>query len=528
MAGVFLRLKLALLRSGFRSSKSYLALYLVGTILALGLGIGIGIGLAALLGGGAAKGEVLLLVVFPLIWVIWVFAPLLNSGQGDETVDPSRFELLPLSFGQQVRGLLVVGLAGPAALGTLIGALGPAFSADTSFVARLLLVAVAVAFVVLCVSWSRALGAALSGVANSRRGKELTVVIAGFVGIGMYFISRALSSATTELVDIQSAGYWNALAILPPGALGRSIPAFREGQWLIGAGLLAWGVIGSAIALAIWRWALARRLKGGGSGGHAAAAVGPVGASVLYPRFVSWLPRSATGATTAKEMRYYLFRSTLQLQQLVLGTLIALLFAGQSLVGNSPTTRITTLIGAFVLFFVLFQSAPNVFGIDNAAVSGYLLTGVDMSKVLLGKFLALLLIGFPLGLVIQVAVTAYRGDWGSLPLGIAALPVPWLVWLGLGGVLSVWAAYPIKAGRSQNNGRALASVFGGLAVAVVVLTAVAFLAIGAASLVGSPWAGVGTGWVLGLIIGLVGLRVAGNNLRRHPTRLLNRLGGDTL
>lgn len=62
---------------------------------------------------------------------------MLNSSQGDQTLDPSRLELLPLTRGQQVRGLLIAGLVSPAALGTLIGALGPALGSAMSTGARL-------------------------------------------------------------------------------------------------------------------------------------------------------------------------------------------------------------------------------------------------------------------------------------------------------------------------------------------------------------------------------------------------------
>ncbi|MFM2438474.1 MAG: hypothetical protein RLZ55_1293 [Actinomycetota bacterium] len=526
MVGVFVRLKLRILRNGFRSSAGAVVLFVLGTLTALALGVLAGLGLAQLLGGGAAKGEVLLLVAFPAVWVLWVIGPLLNTAAGDQTADPTLFALLPVSAATQVRGLLVAGLVGPAALGTLLGALGPALSGGTTLAARAALVLVAVVFVVLCVASSKAVAALMSGLANTRRGKEARVVIVGLVAASMYFLSNAATSAAVSLADKQSAGAWDVLAVLPPGALGRSVAAFREGQWLVGVGLLAWGAAGIAIALVVWRWAIERHVLS--SGGGEVRGRGPVGDGAefdLYPAYARWLPRTAVGASTAKELRYYLFRSTLQVQQLLLGTVFAILFAGRSLFSPDPGAM-GQFVGAIVLFFVLFQSAPNVFGIDNAAVSGYLLSGVDMRRILQGKLLALLLIGVALGVVLQLAMAATHGTWSELPVGLAALPIPWLVWVGLGSVLSVGGAYPIKAGRNTVAGRVYLVLFGGMFGAAVVLALVAIASILTSKTVGNQWAGIGVGWVLGAAIGWLGLRFASARLMANPTSLLVALGGD--
>lgn len=527
MAWVFVRLKAALLRSGFQASKGYLALYVIGSLLALSAGVIAGLLLASLLGeGGGETGEVLLLVALPMVWIFWIITPLLSGGQGDQTVDPSRLELLPLSFGQQVRGLLMAGLLGPAAAGTLLGALGPALARGEGIATRLFLVVVAVAFTVLCVAWSRSIGAAFAGILDSRRGKELLVVLAAVIVAPVYFITEALASATEALVKQTSAGWWNLLAVLPPGALGRSISAVRDGQWPLALLLLAWGIAGIAIALLVWRWALARRLNASGTSREHSAA-GPIGESVLYPAYLRWLPRSPVGATTAKEMRYFLFRSTLQLQQLVLGAMLAILIVGSQVLSDD-SSGMAAFLGAIVVFMVLFQASTNVFGIDNAAVSTYLLTGVDLARVLLGKFIALLLLALPLGVVFQVAIAILRRDTSLLWIGLVALPIPWLLWLGLGSVTSVKLAAPITPGKRSSGAGVvlgiLGGLFGALFVAGVVIAAAAFVG----TLTGSTWLGVAAAWLLSAAVGFTGLRVASSAVDRDPPALLARLGEDRL
>jgi ABC-2 type transport system permease protein len=525
MARVFVRLKLRLLRNGFSASPGTAVLYGLGTLLAVGGGVILAVVLASTVGGTEKAGTVLPLVVFAFIWLIWIVGPLLNSSQGDQSIDPSRLEILPLSHSAQVRGLWVAGLVGPAALGTFIGAVGAAFATGLSALARVGTVLCAVLLVLMCVAWSRALAAAFTGALNSRRGRDLTVALSGLIGIVIYFASQRLSTEMSNLSTTSSAGGYDLLAVLPPAALGRALAALKSGDWLLATGLMLWGAVGIGLALIVWRWALARRLDGGGAGGKTREAGRPIGASVLYPSWVPWLPRNPMGATAAKEMRYYLFRSTLQLQQLVLGTVFALLFAGRSLFDSDPGPM-ADYLGALVLFVVLFQSAPNVFGIDNASASTYLLTGVKMSEVLAGKLVALLLIGLPLGVVLQLVATAVHGHWSQLPLGLVAVPVPWLVWLGLGSQLSVRAAFPVAPGRRENSSAALVATFGGLLIGGVLVIALLAAAAAVSEAIGSPWAGLAAAWVLAALVGVLGLRNAAAVVDANPTALLAKLGGD--
>jgi len=527
MVWVFVRLKWTLLRSSFTSSKASAVIYLLGTACAVVFGVLMAAYLAVALSPTSTYGGLLPLVLFTMVWVFWVIGPLLNQSQGDQTIDPARMELLPLSDSDQVRGLLVSGVVGPAALFTFLGALGAAFAADLPILARVAAVIAAAVFVLLCVGWSRAVAAVFSGVLNSRRGRDLTIAFSGIMGIAIYLISQQLNNEVLALTSEQVTGAYSLLAILPPAAVGLAVIALSEGQWLVAFGLLVWGAVGIALGLLLWRWALARRLDGGGAAMSVKAKAGPVGDSVLYPKALGWLPRTAVGATAAKEVRYYLFRSTLQLQQLVIGTVIAVLVVGQTLFSSDPSP-LTNFLGAFVIFMVLWQSAPNVFGIDNAATSTYLLSGVRLGDVLLGKMLAVLIIMLPIAAVIQVAASAVHATWSQLPVGLAVLPLPWLVWLGLGSLISVRAGFPLIPGRKPNSAKALTAVLGALVGALVLVALIVGVAIGFVVLTGLAWLGVIAAWICALAIGYGGFRSAAVWADNHPADLLAELGGDRL
>ncbi len=190
MVRVFVRLKWRLLLASFRASTASAIIYAIGAVLAVVFGILMAAYIAVALSVNNDLGSLLPLVLFVAVWIFWVIGPLMNQSQGDETIDPGRLELLPLSNKTQVRGLLISGLVGPAALFTFLGAMGAVFAGGIPILARLLSVVCAVIFVLLCVSWSRAVGALFSGVLNSRRGRDLTIALSGLVGIGVYAISQ--------------------------------------------------------------------------------------------------------------------------------------------------------------------------------------------------------------------------------------------------------------------------------------------------------------------------------------------------
>jgi ABC-2 type transport system permease protein len=523
MVWVFVRLKLALMRSGFSSSPASAVVYVLGTLLSIAAGCLMGLTISQTLGPDSELGTIMPVVLFIGVWLIWILGPLLNSAQGDQTIDPGRLELLPLSRGTQVSGLLISGLVGPAALGTLLGGLGGAFAAGLTIPAVGVIVLCAVLLVFMCLAWSRAVGALFVGVLSSRRGRDLTIALSGALGIGIYVLSESINTELALLTTAKAEGASLALTALPPAALAQAGIEATQGEWLLTIALLLWGVVGVGIALLIWRWALARRLDGGGDprqGAKTESAL--VRADILYPRLVSWLPRSALGAVAAKELRYFFFRSTLQLQQIAVGTVVALILVAQTIFSDEPSL-LTNYIGAFAVFMVLWQSAPNTFGIDNSAVSVYILSGVRLREILLGKMLALLILGLPLGIIIQIGAAIVQGSWETLPVSLAVVAIPWLVWLGLGSQLSVRAAFPLIPGHKPNSSVAIGAVLGGLLGAALIAAALIAAGVSVASLTGYAWAGVCVAWILAAGIGYAGFRNATRALESDPADLLQRL-----
>ena len=88
MVGVFVRLKLHLLRSLFRSWQTAFS-YVVPLVYGIPAGVGLAVALAAVGRSGSARAPELLVAGFTLLTVGWTIGPLLTGGL-DSTVDPTR------------------------------------------------------------------------------------------------------------------------------------------------------------------------------------------------------------------------------------------------------------------------------------------------------------------------------------------------------------------------------------------------------------------------------------------------------
>jgi len=123
MARLFVRLKLRLIRNGLKGRRFQLVSLIAGLVFGANIAV-IGFGLLA--GPPNGPGHLAIPVrAFFITFVGWFLVPLAGSGV-DETLDPGRLMLLPLSRRDLMLGLLAasaVGIAPIATLVTLSGAL---------------------------------------------------------------------------------------------------------------------------------------------------------------------------------------------------------------------------------------------------------------------------------------------------------------------------------------------------------------------------------------------------------------------
>jgi len=509
MVGVFVRLKLALVRNVVAAGPLggfFYALTWVGGLLLAAIGFAL---LARVRVAPPDTGGPFLIVAFSAVFLTWLALPLTTGGGGDQAIDPSRLELLPLTAREKTLGLLAAAFVGVGPVASLLGSLGATVGFGRSAFAVAVAALAAGLVVVLSVVTSRAVAVALAAVLRSRRGRDLGLLATGLVATATYLLLPRVGGDVDEIVSMAPTPLTRLLGALPPGALAQAVVAARDGEVLGALARLAYGAAAVAAALGFWAWSLGReQVHGGGRSRVRAGATG----LPLFPRSARWLPATATGATAAKELRYLLSRDPRQLQMLVFGaavvgvTLWPVVVSRDPMLGQLAAPLVVVLLGA--------QTCGNQLGADADAVAQYHLAGARWRHVLGGKNLAIAVVVGGAAVATQTAVTMLLGGWSRLPGSLLCAAGVLGVVAGFGDVLSVRFAYPIARGDARPTGRqagtAVAGVLGvfvslGLSVPLILATAASDVFLGtnlpgalAALAAGAAvwWAGMrhGAGW----------------------------------
>ena len=235
MARHFLRLKAALLASAFKRGWQHALGLIAGVLfgLPLALGLALGLALAARLDAGPA----LYVLASALLAIGWAVMPVLFFGL-DETLDPARLWLLPLSRRQLLGGLTVSASLGIMPVVTLL--LLAAGFAHARAPAGVLIVAAAVIVQFLICLWAgRALATALSATLRSRKGRDIAAAAAVLVGLAFAGIGQVPNLVFNVLGDGPDVGARigaaldraaGVVALTPPGWAGGAVAAVAEGQ----------------------------------------------------------------------------------------------------------------------------------------------------------------------------------------------------------------------------------------------------------------------------------------------------------
>ena len=513
MALVLVRLKLALQRRALGGSGIAQRIgFALGWLVALVLGFSVGAVVAEFSARLPAPGDLALLIVLSLVFVGWVVTPILMPGSADQMADPERLALYPLTPRQQVTGLLLAGLLAPTALFAFLTALGGAFTADATVGVRLTVVGCAVVFTVLCLTASRATQALLGGIANSRRGRDLVVLVTGVIGLGIYLLTQDIHRLTESLAAMQQPSAESALSWLPPGAVGQAMISAQNGQWGDVAVRMAVAIACVGLLLLLWAWGI-RRFANSGHGGfrHSTAKTRSSVAMSLTPFPVNAARPSVLTAAMSQQLRYYLFRSPRAFQSMALSLVLAG-FVGH----NMSSYGLVAESAAFALMAIALH-APNLFAYDDKGFTYLLITGGPWRPVLIGKALAGPLIVIPVMFAVLFVEAGLADGWSQLLVAVVVGVSVVAVAVGLGAFVSIWEPQN-RIERTGGRRRALL----GLAVEFVLLFAIMFAGVLAWLLLGGRVSAtllILACLIISVLLGWVLVRAAGSRLARDPFRI---------
>jgi ABC-2 type transport system permease protein len=518
MVVTFVRLKLRLTINGLRGQRWRVALFVLGVLFGIGFAVG-GYAILAIPGllGDAHAAGLLIPLGGAAIVLGWLFLPLVFFGV-DDSLDPARFALLPLTRRTLIGGMLAAALAGVPAVATLVATggmvdtaarLGGAGAGLTELAGVLL-------GLLLCAAVSRAVTSAFATALRSRRARDLATVLlavmAALLGpLQVVALAGAQRADWNRFAGVAAVVGWTPLGA--PYSMGLDVVDGRA--WAIPIKLV---IIVAALGGLLWWWSatLERAMLGSATAarsGSAARAGTPV-SQLLF----RWLPRTRFGALTAREVRYW-WRESRRRASLITFGVVGVFLPVMLSVSGSGLGGISLFVGALAAVGLI-----NQFGYEGSAYAADVVAGVPGRVELQSRVAGYALYLVPLLAVIAVVVGVVDGHPAEIPARFGTLAAGFGTGLAVVLPISVHAAYalpdtsnPFALSSGAGMAKGLLSL-GGLLAAVLGTLPIQI----AAYLLGDAW------WWIGLPVGisygigafLLGAYIGGDMLDRRMPELL--------
>ncbi|NDL59248.1 hypothetical protein [Phytoactinopolyspora mesophila] len=531
VVALFVGLKLRLIGNSLKGSNARLIAGLIGSAAGIGITVTGGYLVAQLRNAAAADAYLVLVCGGSIVLIGWVLLPVLIFGI-DESIDPLRFTLLPLSRKKLLAGMLAAGFIGIPAAATLLVSTATVVTWSRGVLPVLYAAAGALLATVFCVVVSRAVTTALSGVFRSRRVRDLVsmagMLLVGSVVLLQFGLPSMAQLATREVVE-QIAG---VLAWTPLGAAWAAPHDAVEGS--AGLGFIRLLIMAAAVVILLvaWNEAMRRSLESGG----AAAGSGTrrphgkePGSNRLTPAWARWfLPPTVTGAVAERILRLWWRDPRQRVSLLIIPVILAGVVAGPSIAGFRDEVLVMagpgvgTLIGLMMLNHTAYDGSALW---THLAVS---LPGqVDRAGRALGTAVwALPVVGLAAGATCMVV---QRPDLFPAAFGASVATV--LVGLAFASVTSVVIAFPAPPASANpfitpgggNVVVVMQQFVGGLTVGLLSLPVYLLLGFALWWRAEFGWALLIAGPVYGLLLLRLGCRIGGKYLDEHGPELLRRI-----
>ncbi|PWU62147.1 ABC transporter permease [Micromonospora globispora] len=538
----FVRLKLRVLGNNFRGQGRRIVLFVVGVLVGLWFASS-GFLLLAAPGLAGESRYALLTAAFGggLLVLGWLLLPLVFFGV-DETLDPARFALLPLTRRTLVTGLYAAALVSVPVLATLLTASGLVVTAGAlgGWAAALVALVGVVGGLLLCVAAARAVTSAFATMLRSRRVRDLAAALLAVVAALFGPLQIVVMAAVRRADWDRLTGAARVVGWTPFGAPWTAGLDVAEGRaWAAALKLLITALAIGALLL-WWSRSLESAMVGAVSTGPARDRRGAVGGAVaqLFPGVAGWARRDRFGVLVARECRYWwrdARRRTSLITIAVVGIFVPVMvnlggsrFAsgGGDAFGEAGANSSPTLVSLSMVFVGVLASVTlaNQFGFDGSAYAANVLAGVPGRLELRARMTAFSLYVVPMLVAVAVVLAVLLGhpDWLGVTAG--ALLAAYGSGLAINAFVSVLGAYALPETSNpfaMNTGAGVARSFFAL-LSMVSSAAAAVPIVVAAALLGDlwRWLALPLGLAYGLGAALLGSYLAGDVLDRRMPELL--------
>ncbi len=426
MVAHLLKLKLSLLRNGFKRSPWQLVGVIIGGLYGLGVAVLL---VAAMFFLGDQPAELIttaLVLAVSLVTLGWAIIPVLASGV-DLTLDPSRFSVYPIPPRQLVIGLLLSGFIGvPGAVMLLLFAgQGIAWRANGGL--ALLGVLCGILAAVNALAISRLAVTAATALTSNRRFRELGMVL---LFVPLIMLGPIIQTATNGIEE--GIGWLPDVSVIlawtPLGAFAAVPGDVATGAWGLAAGRLVLSLAYLVAIIWAWKTVLVRALETPPQQSGGSRAVSGLGAAFRL------FPPTPWGAVASRCLTYWM-KDPRYAMSIIIVPLIPLLIWFWSAQSGDYTTMLY--LAPIIAVMLAFSISADV-SYDNTAFSLHVLTGLSGFDDRLGRVAASAVFAVPTVLLVAILPATLLGETQMLPA---------IVGLSLGALGSGWAISSVASAR---------------------------------------------------------------------------------
>lgn len=446
------------------------------------------------------------------VFALWLGGQLAQSALngGDSSLRPELLALLPINRRRLAFALLGVGLCDPV-LVIIAVAYGAVIAFSIGLGAAALVVAIlgAVALLVLTSVAATVVGGTLGP--GSRRGRDLGTIV---VALAISVLAVAATLLPALLSGLQS-GRWPALTalvrILPTGWPGDAVAAAHDGRWLIAVSVLLAPLVLAAALAAAWPGILARRMS-------VSAATSRGGRHGTIQRL---LPATPVGAVAAKEIRLWL-RDPIRVTCLLIAVIVGV---GTGLIPRlvSGTSELLPFSGPLTVI-IAGACATNLYGGDGTSLWLTVMTPHAAAADVRGRQLGWLLLVAPFAIVETVILTLWSGQHALWPWALGLLLALIGGAAGLLPLASLVSVQPLDDGGNPTPAWSLKVHIALVVVSLTAAPATALLILGTLGRHATvSWLGVAVGILTAVAFTAVGSATAARRLAARQAEVLRSL-----
>jgi ABC-2 type transport system permease protein len=554
MVATLLSLKFHLVVADMKRSVARLVVWILSALFFLfyvGLAL-VGLGFASLgIKGNESFASVITILAGSTVVMGWTLLPLFFYG-ADQTLDPARFTLFPLTGRKLAIGLLLAGVIGLPGLATLLMSLGTSLPWRGSAPVFLLgLLGGFLGFIVTQIG-CRVVSTALSGVLSTRKAKDMTGLISLIailllsmssyaLSFGMAFLSSGNDFGRAMLVAKTASA---VLAWTPLGSAWAIVGAAGQGQWLFALAYLVLTLVYVVLGVLLYARVLDKALVTPAQAMSSTA----VGKSDLIAKVSGWVgARGAmvpVAAIAARALRYWR-RDPRYMGQIPAILLMPFMFgvlswssgnysdasadAAQVAMYAEPMLAFGLVFAALMAGYCLSYDVAN----DSTAWWIHLASGVKGWQDRLGRILGQMVWALPLLIILGVAVPVLRSGGSGIAATIGSMLTAYFCGLSLASIFSALVIYPVPLPgesplkmRTGMMGSQILSQFGSLFAAVLLAAPVSISAFLASESQG--WLILLVGLIWGTIVLVAGVIIGGKILdARGPAVLATLVKNDS-